>query len=472
MLGMLEASEGSCSISHIAAQLGVSARTVYRYISQLQMVGHDIRLEGGEVRSGSGSAPGSAPGSGAESREVRVGPAYHIESSEPAMRRLAILSLLTGGPATLGRIVSYLADPLRALAADERTVRRDLEHLESAGYVEAPGERNTGYCLSGAFMPRFSLTFPELISVVRALESAPEAVADPRTTASIRSKLFAAMAPSVDQAHALRRRRYTKGRARRSDPAILARVEALEVASLEGRVVQIMYAERRKGRRNVREVEPLGLVYYWFHDMWYLVATCCTAREIRHFRVDRIGGIAMTNRLFTYPCEFDLASYVSGMWGVYAGEPTRVRVRFFDEMNVLARLRAEIADRPSARLSQVDRDVWELVDTVAGLSEFRVWLRSFGSSALVMEPECLRMQLIESAMRMRDMYNMGDLDTGNLDTGDHGTGDHDTGSDVTRDRVTRDRVTRDRVTGDCDTGDYSTDDVIHLSGGDMDADGR
>ena len=404
MLGMLEASGGSCSISGIAAQLGVSARTVYRYISQLQMVGHDIQLEGGEVRSGLGAAPGS----GAEPQEVRVGPAYHIESSEPAMRRLAILSLLTGGPATLGRIVSYLADPLRALAADERTVRRDLEHLESAGYVEAPGERNTGYCLSGAFMPRFSLTLHELISVVRALESAPEAVADPRTTASIRSKLFAAMAPSVDQAHALRRRRYTKGRARRSDPAILARVDALEVASLEGRVVQIRYAERRKGRRNVREVEPLGLVYYWFHDMWYLVATCCTAREIRHFRVDRIGGIAVTNRLFTYPCEFDLASYVSGMWGVYAGEPTRVRVRFFDEMNVLARLRAEIADRPSACLTQVDTGVWELVDTVGGLSEFRVWLRSFGSSALVIEPECLRMQLIESAMRMRDMYSTGD----------------------------------------------------------------
>ena len=430
MLDMLETLGGDCSISAISAQLGVSTRTVYRYASQLQMVGYDIRIEGGDVRSGSELPPVS----GAESRG---GPAYHIESSEPAMRRLAILSLLTGGPATLGRIVSYLADPVRALAADERTIRRDLEHLESAGYVEAPGERNTGYCLSGAFMPRFSLTFSELISVVRALESAPEAVADPRTIASIRSKLFAAMAPCVDQAHAMRRRRYTKGRARRSDPAMLARVEALEVASLESRVVQLKYTEKRKGRWSAREVEPLGLVYYWFHDMWYLVATCCTAHEIRHFRVDRIAGIAVTNKRFQYPSEFDLSDYVSGMWGVYAGEPTRVRVRFFDEMNVLARLRAEIADRPSACLTQVDTGVWELVDTVGGLSEFRVWLRSFGSSALVIEPECLRMQLIESAMRMRDMYN----------TGDHDKGDHD-------------------------KSDCNMDDVEHSNGGDINADGR
>jgi len=405
MLRVLEASGGNSSVSVIAARLGVSERTVYRYVNQLQMVGYDIRLDSGNVQSGSES--------GAESQG---GPAYHIESSEPAMRRLAILSLLTGGPATLGRIVSYLADPIRALAADERTIRRDLEHLESLGYVDAPGDRNAGYCLSGAFMPRFSLSFHELISVVRALESAPEALADPLATASIRSKLFAAMAPCVDQAQAIRRRRYTKGRARRGDPAILARVDALEVASLENRVVQIKYMERRKEAHSVREVEPLGLVYYWFHDMWYLVATCCTAREVRHFRVDRIARVAVTNRLFQWPCDFDLASYVSGMWGVYAGEPTRVRVHFFDEMNVLARLRAEIADRPSARLSQVDTGVWELVDVVAGLSEFRVWLRSFGSSALVIEPECLRMQLIESAMRMRDMYS----------TLDHGTDDYST----------------------------------------------
>lgn len=408
MLSMIEAAGGSCSVTAIADRLAVSARTVYRYGSQLQMVGHNIRIDGGEVRLGPEPGAGS-PGN----------PAYHIESSEPAMRRLAILSLLTGGPATLGRIVSYLADPVRGLAIDERTVRRDLEHLESRGYVEAPGDRNTGYCLSAAFMPRFSLTLGELISVVRALESAPEAVADPLTAASIRGKLFAAMAPCAGQAHAIRRRRYTKGRARRSDPAALARVEALEVASLENRVVRISYMDRQQGRHSVREVEPLGLVYYWFHDMWYLVAICCRAREIRHFRVDRIGGIAVTNRPFEYSAEFDLADYVRGMWGVYAGEPTRVRVRFFDEMNVLARLRAEIADRPSASLSQVGTGVWELVDTVAGLSEFRVWLRSFGSSALVIEPERLRMQLIESAMRMRAMYSTAsDDDTGNDNTCD------------------------------------------------------
>ncbi len=413
MLGVVAAAGGSCHVREIASELNVSERTVYRYISKLEIVGYDIRVEGGWVRSAVelGAEPGDEPGTASARRG---------ESPEPAMRRLAILSLLTGGPAALGRIASYLADPIRDLGADERTVRRDLEHLESCGYVEAPGEDDAGYRLSGAFMPRFSLTFQELVSAVRALESAPEAVADPLTMASIRQKLFAAMAPCVDWAHAVRRRRYTRGRARRSDPAILARSEALEVASLEGRVVRIRYKERPEGRESVRDVEPLGLLYYWFHDMWYLVARCCTAGEMRHFRVDRIVAIAVTNRSFLYPPDFHLTCYASDMWGVYAGEPTRVRVRFFDEMNVLARLQAEIADRPLAHLSQVGEGVWELVDTVAGLSEFRTWLRTFGSSALVIEPERLRVQLVESAMRMRDMYDMRDMSSskgGNPDVG-------------------------------------------------------
>ena len=206
------------------------------------MVGYDIRLEGGEVRSRSEAVSGSGA-------EPRGDPAYHIESSEPAMRRLAILSLLTGGPATLGRIVSYLADPIRALAADERTIRRDLEHLESLGYVDAPSDRNAGYCLSGAFMPRFSLSFHELISVVRALESAPEALADPLATASIRSKLFAAMAPCVDQAQAIRRRR-TPRRAGAIRP--LARVDALK--SRRWRIVVQMLRERRKEAQSACEL--------------------------------------------------------------------------------------------------------------------------------------------------------------------------------------------------------------------------
>jgi len=103
-----------------------------------------------------------------------------------------------------------------------------------------------------------------------------------------------------------------------------------------------------------RSVEPLGVVYYWFHDAWYLVARCPKADGLRHFRVDRIDGVMLTAARFEYPEDFDLSEYVSKMWGIYSGEPTQVRVRFFDEMNVVDRLHAEVSGRLSARLYQVD----------------------------------------------------------------------------------------------------------------------
>ncbi|HOB43056.1 MAG: transcriptional regulator [Bacillota bacterium] len=405
ILEMVKSSGGSCQVDTILEAFDISMRTLQRDLAKLRMVGAKIEI-----------------------RDALVvceddGGGYHARSSEAAMRQLAILTYLTGGPSTITSIVTYLNDPIRDFSIDERTVRRDVDYLESRGLVEAPGQwsepggktgpscrgecvdRSGAYRLSSAFMPRFSLTCDELVAVVLALESAPEAVADHATVVSIRDKLLASVAPQTGPAHYVTRRRFTKGRTRRSDPAILRKVDTLELASLEGRVVRIRYRGTGDGASKVRDVEPLGVVYYWFHDAWYLVARCRRADELRHFRVDRIDGMMLTSDRYEYPEDFDLSDYTSEMWGVYAGEPTSVKVLFFDEMNVVDRLHAEVLGRPSARLCQVDDGVWELVDTVMGLSEFRTWLRTFGSSAVVIEPENLRNQLIASAERMKEIYS-------------------------------------------------------------------
>ncbi|MCR4424627.1 MAG: WYL domain-containing protein [Firmicutes bacterium] len=394
LIEMISSSGGKCRVRDVLERFGVCSRTLARDLGTLRAVGTDVRIDGDLLRL-----------AGA----VR----FASRSTPAAMRRLTILTCLCDRPATLTRIVAYLNGPGREFSADERTVRRDLDYLESLGFVQAPPEAGPGYSLGTAFMPKFSLTPEELIAAVRAIEVAPESVADRRAAESIREKLLAAVAPGASEGivKAVRRarraasRRYIKGRAGKSDPAVLTQVQTLEYASLEQRVVRMVYRKQGAQEESRREVEPLGLVYYWFHDAWYLIAFCRRSHEIRHFRVDRIRALVMTDEAFTYPDGFDLASYMAPIWGVYADEPTRVRVRFYDEMNVIARLRAEVAARPSATLARASDGTYVLADYVSGLSEFRAWLRTFGSSAEVLEPTSLRDQLIESAVRMHRMYS-------------------------------------------------------------------
>ncbi|MEA4883054.1 MAG: WYL domain-containing protein [Clostridia bacterium] len=403
----LRSAGGKIDLEQAASEHGVCCRTIARDIARLRTMGYDIEIRDGVMHSRGGLMP-------------------QLPSSVIAMRRMAVLAYLVAGPAAFTEIVDRLSDPIRGFSADERTVRRDMDYLCTQGFVEECDSREeSGYRLSGAFMPRFSLTCDELLSVLHAVEAAPEAVAEPAAVRSIREKLLAAVAPSASLARLACRRRYMKGRTGRFDPEIQNLVDMLEVASLEERVVRITYRSRdvrgrapngescdSGGSSGVRDVEPLGLVYYWFHDAWYLVAQCRRAGEIRHFRLDRITGVVVTNSHFQYPDSFDLASHVSGMWGVFSGKSTRVRVRFFNEMNVFARLQAEAGDRPSCLLTPCDDGTTELSDTVAGLSEFRTWLRSFGSSAQVIEPKELAQELVDSAIVMRRIYAASPCDPG------------------------------------------------------------
>jgi len=114
--------------------------------------------------------------------------------------------------------------------------------------------------------------------------------------------------------------------------------------------------------------------------------------------------MAVNEEGFELPEGFDLDDYLEGQWGVYRGEPVKVRVRFYDDYNVISRVRAETAHRGHAALAQVGPGVWEYSDTVLGDAEFRVWLRSFGSSAEVLEPASMRDDLIASARRMKSIY--------------------------------------------------------------------
>lgn len=388
LLAMVRQSEGGCPSAEVARRLGVTERTLLRDVESLRKVGVDISLSDRCIVWKCGD--------------------YQLHAADWAMRRLAVLSLLSSGPMTFRQIIEGVLKQSAEFDVDERTVRRDVSYLLNENYVQQEGSAtgdNAVYRLTEAFMPRFSMPYSQLAAVMRALDTSPKALADPTAAASIRDKLMAALAQYPAHVSLVSRRRHIVGRPRRTSSSLLGKVESLELAACEQHTVEIVYRGSRSRHGSApRVIEPLGVVYYWFHDMWYVVARCRTAQDIRLFRIDRIQSMAVTEEGFELPEGFDLDDYLEGQWGVYRGEPVRVRVRFYDDYNVISRVRAETAHRGHAALAQVGPGVWEYSDTVLGDAEFRVWLRSFGSSAEVLEPASMRDDLIASARRMKSIY--------------------------------------------------------------------
>ncbi|CAG7654841.1 helix-turn-helix transcriptional regulator [Paenibacillus allorhizosphaerae] len=66
--------------------------------------------------------------------------------------------------------------------------------------------------------------------------------------------------------------------------------------------LELQYYTGYEGSMTMRIFDPYGLVNW--KDKWYVVGFCHLRGEIRHFRVDRIGRIRLTDSVFVRPSSF------------------------------------------------------------------------------------------------------------------------------------------------------------------------
>lgn len=151
-------------------------------------------------------------------------------------------------------------------------------------------------------------------------------------------------------------------------------------------------------------VNPLGILYYWALDNWYLAAMDDKDQIIKTYLVDRILAIGETGQTFIIPDGFCLEDWYRYSWGVYrSGNPVRVKIRFLNYYTTVQRVRDELLSRQTCSIYEDGEDLI-MEDTVDGLSEIAVWLRSFGQGVEVLEPLELRQAVIEDLEQMLSIY--------------------------------------------------------------------
>jgi predicted DNA-binding transcriptional regulator YafY len=301
---------------------------------------------------------------------------------------------------------------VRELAAEmevvDKTIRRDLVFLAKTGFplTETVGDYNRkSWKLEtspGIASLKFNMTeilslylarrFLEPLAGTSAWEGAQSAFKKIRATLSDSAIDYLDKLARVFQQTPLASADY-------SQHAEL--IERLLIATEDRKITWIVYQSARATEPVSTEVYPLTLV--WHRGSLYLLAHAREDDKVKTYKVDRITEVEVSDLKFNLPEDLDAQRFLSSSFGIISGDGTvtKVSVRFDP---TVARYVTERKWHATQKLTK-QRDGSLLAEFHLGdLREFRAWLLSFGSHAEVLEPETLKIDLIETINAMTNVY--------------------------------------------------------------------
>ena len=298
-----------------------------------------------------------------------------------------------------------LAEMIRELerwdiSAERKSLYDDLETLRAFGAdVVAVRGKRPGYYLGSR---EFEL--PELKLLVDSIQSS-KFVTQRKTLALIR-KLEGLC--SLHDAQLLERQVFVRGRVKSMNESVYYNVDAISDAISRDRQLRFRYFEftvskerryRRQGSWYV--LSPFSLI--WDNENYYLLAWDGAERRFKHFRVDKMTQISPTeqpregNEAFR---ELDMSVYSQQVFGMFAGKPVPVRMRF------AAHLAGAVIDRfgKDVMLIPEGTEAFTVMAEVAVSPQFFAWLFGFGAEAEILSPRAVREEAGRQAGQIAALY--------------------------------------------------------------------
>lgn len=295
-----------------------------------------------------------------------------------------------------GRSVSRIAT---ALACHPRTVYRDLEALQAAGfplYTQTDEGKNKWLIMDNA---RRDLPLPLSLAELMALYFSRrmlQAFGDhlfSEPLASLFEKVKTTLPKQYHHylnqfADIIQFAPIPKSTAKRSRKFLTVIQQALA----EQRIIEIEYYAPSRQSRSRRKVEPYRL---WFSGRaHYLIGYCRLRNDVRLFAVDRIRSLTLCDAGFKSPPVTKIDALMADSFGVFRGDPVVVGIVFSPRV---ADYIKETEWHDSQRITlQADGGVL-LEMTVAGIEEVKYWILKWGKDAKVAYPPELREAVREEA---------------------------------------------------------------------------
>ena len=173
----------------------------------------------------------------------------------------------------------------------------------------------------------------------------------------------------------------------------------VNVAAINRKSIEIVYYTMSRRKETRRRVDPYRI--WFFNGTFYLIGLCHMRNEVRIFALDRIKMLHQTKETFEVPEDFSLEDFMGSSFGVYQGEPIHIKVWFHTD--VAGYIKEKIWHESQQIHPQNDGSIIFEAE-VAGTDEIRFWIMTWGSRAEVLEPESLREDIKEEAEMMARRY--------------------------------------------------------------------
>ncbi len=335
------------------------------------------------------------------------------KSSRQKQKLLQILNMLMEQTdENHGLTVAQIIEQLESMGipAERKSVYDDLEVLEqfgeTMGYELCRLKTNTVTYYIGS--RQFQLA--ELKLLVDSVQSSKFITA--KKSHELISKVESLA--SVHEGRQLQRQVYVTNRVKNPNETIYYAVDSIHEAISQDKKITFSYLEwaigkgkdkihkrpRRDGKRYC--VSPFSLT--WDDENYYLVAYDSEAQAIRHYRVDKMEKVELSQdsrdgkSVFD---NFDMALYSKSVFGMFGGELTDVRLRFSADMIGV------VADRFGKDIYiREDGENHFLIDIKVALSpQFFGWVFGLSDKVQIVSPQSAVKQYTDELIKVLGKYH-------------------------------------------------------------------
>ena len=298
---------------------------------------------------------------------------------------------------TLSEISAALGE--YGISAERKSLYDDMEALKLCGFdIRTVRDSHVRY-----YLYEHTLEAAELRLLVDAVQSSKFLTAKKsneliRKLESLGSKY---------EASRVHKQVYDANRLKTENEEIYGNIAAIQSAIAENRKIRCLYFEwnsykQRLLRKNGDEYVISPWALSWDDEFYYLVAYDSEAGIIKHFRVDKMLKVRLTeekregNEAFA---DFDMAIYSKQVFGMYGGELVNVRI---EADNSLAGV---VLDRFGTGVTILNHgDTFEFCAKVMVSPTFFAWVLGFGRKMKILSPESVAEQAARIAQEVVDLY--------------------------------------------------------------------